>query len=198
MKKISIFILMLSIKLYSADNSLSFFFVGFGVGVENHFPLKEKFETKKMFQTANIDYGMHWLIGSRTKFGISSGGLFLLGPEAKFVDLFNTGQIIFYPFQEYVSIVGSIGLSPTFFILNNISFITSAKLSIDIPIVREHYISISGGVFYRGFIPMIDYIDFDSYRQNLSSYFVGLEYKFLIKAKNSPIKKYNKDFKNVA
>ena len=88
-----------------------------------------------------------------------------------------------YPFKKYFSISFDLGIGGSYLLfLNHFPYIISVRSNFDIPIYKEHYLTIGAGMQHRNSIAIFNYLNFmDSYYGIYNSYFFEIGYRIFIK-----------------
>ena len=87
-----------------------------------------------------------------------------------------------YPFKKYFSISFDIGMGGSYIIfLNHFPYTISIRTNFDIPIYKEHHLTIGAGLQHRNSIKIINYLNLkDTYYGIYNSYFFEIGYRIFI------------------
>ena len=102
--------------------------------------------------------------------------------DANIFDLYFLWGGTVYQFKKYFSISFDIGIGGSYlFFLNHFPYIVSIRSNFDIPIYKEHHLTIGAGMQHRNSIKIINYLEFkDTYYGIYNSYFFEIGYRIFI------------------
>ena len=124
--------------------------------------------------TASVGNSGHF----SSNFGLSS----TFSWDVNIFDIYLLWGGSFYPFKKFFSISFDMGIGGSYILfLNHFPYIISIRGNFDIPIYKEHHITIGAGLQHRNSIKIFNYLQFkDTYFGIYNSYFFEIGYRIFI------------------
>ena len=179
MKKILFTVLILVLTVYGAFGiTLAPGYVPEGLLTDIDFSYGRTFRDGKSIMTLE-----GWLTAFPAPvFAANIGYSFMFSPHLSVWELYGCVGMTVYPFRKILSFSFGIGTGLSFLLLlNHFPYFVDVRMNLDIPLYKNHHLTVGAGLLHRNTIKLINYVKFKNFYGIHNTYFFQVGYRFIIK-----------------